>query len=211
MLPGAMADKPPPPQEQPDEDLLAAARRGDLAAKEALLLQWLPGLREFVRSRMSPLLRTKLTTEDLLQSSCRELLAAIPEVEYRGADAYRGWLFTAVLNKVKKSERDLRAARRDPRRERPLDAAPSGAMPTAGAGTPLQAAVGKEREERLQAAIAELPEDFREVLSLARLAQLPRAEIAQRMGRSEAAVRSLLTRALQALAARLASDHSSQG
>lgn len=200
-----------PPPDQPDEALVAAARRGDRAAMEALLLHWLPGLREFVRTRMSPLLRTRETSEDLVQSSCRELLAAMGDVEYRGAEAFRGWLFTAVLNKVRKRERDLRAERRDPRRERAIDGAPSAALPIGGPGTPSQAAIARENAERLRAAIAGLPDEYREVLSLARLSQLPRAEIARRLGRSEASVRSLLTRALQALSERLGPDRSSAG
>jgi RNA polymerase sigma-70 factor (ECF subfamily) len=184
--------------------LVAAARGGDRDAKEQLLLEWLPNLRQFVQRRMSPLLRAREGSDDLLQSSCREVLAAIDGCEFRGSEAFRGWLFTAVLHKLQKRERDVRAGRRDPRRERPIEGTPSAAEPPAAEPTPSQQLAAAERTQRLREAIATLPPDQRQVLELARLADLPRAEIAQRLGRSEASVRSLLTRALKALAERLA-------
>lgn len=183
----------------------------DRAAKEDLLLRWLPSLREFVRGRMSPLLREREDSEDLVQSSCREVLAGLDLCEYRGEEAFRGFLFMAVLRKVQKRERDLRARRRDPRRAKPLDALSGDGELAAAHATPSQQAVAQEGVEQLRQAIAALPEEYRQVLSLARLAQLPRAEIARRMGRTEASVRGLLTRALQALSERLADDRSSAG
>ncbi|MFY9342325.1 MAG: sigma factor-like helix-turn-helix DNA-binding protein [Planctomycetota bacterium] len=55
----------------------------------------------------------------------------------------------------------------------------------------------------LAAAFAELSEEHREVITLARIVQLPRAAIAASMGRSEAAVRQLLVRAPLQLAQQL--------
>lgn len=146
------------------------------------------------------------TVPTKLQSSCREVLAAIDDCEFRGTDAFRGWLFTAVLHKLQKRERDARAGRRDPRRERPIAAAPSAAEPPAPEPTPSQHLAGVEREQRLRAAIQSLPPDYREVLELARIAEVPRAEIARRLGRSEASVRSLLTRALRALSEQIGDE-----
>jgi len=191
------------------EELFDKAKAGDGAAMKDLLVHYLPSLREFVAARMSPLLRAREASEDVVQSTCREVLAGLARFEFRGEDAFRGWLFTAVLNKVQKRERDLRARRRDPRLEQPLGETPSRSEPPALQPTPSQAVIATEQRRRLENAIAALPEDYRTVLSLARLAQLPRAEIAARLGRSEASVRSLLTRALQALGEQLAADRSS--
>ena len=52
-------------------------------------------------------------------------------------------------------------------------------------------------------ALAALSEDHREVISLARFAQLPHAVIAEAIGRTEAATRQFLGRALLALAREL--------
>lgn len=198
-----MAGSEPPRQDDETERLIAAARAGDRGAKEQLLLVWLPQLRQFLRQRMSRLLRARESSADLLQSSCRELLAALDGLQFCGVDEFRGWLFTAVLHKLQKHERDLRAARRDPRRERAIDSALGAAQPPAAEPTPPQQLAAVERQQRLMAAIQSLPDDQRRVLELARIQELPRSEIARRLGRTEASVRSLLTRALRGLAERL--------
>ncbi|MBX3464796.1 MAG: sigma-70 family RNA polymerase sigma factor [Planctomycetes bacterium] len=187
--------------------LLRASRMGDRAALEALLQQQLPALRAFVRLRMSPLLRAREAEEDLVQSACCDILLALDDFEYRGEEAFRGWLFTAVWNKLLNHERAARSQRRDARREIALDgqrttggSARSLGAVYARALTPTQVAMAGERIERLEAAFDRLPDHYREVVTLSRIAQLPRAEVAARMGRSEDSVRNLLHRALVELA-----------
>lgn len=107
--------------------------------------------------------------------------------------------------------RFVRGERRDPRREVPLAETPTAAQPPAGQPTPPVVAMANEQRARLEAAIAELPPDYRQVLAHARLEHLPRAEIAERLGRSDASVRSLLTRALKALGERLGDGGPSAG
>jgi RNA polymerase sigma factor (sigma-70 family) len=53
--------------------------------------------------------------------------------------------------------------------------------------------------QRLEAAFERLTEPQREVLTLSRIAGLPHAAIAERLGKSEVAVRQLLVRAMAAL------------
>jgi RNA polymerase sigma-70 factor (ECF subfamily) len=60
--------------------------------------------------------------------------------------------------------------------------------------------MAKEAVERIEAALDALPEDYREVITLAKLVGLSRAEIGEVMGRSEGAVRTLLFRAQARLA-----------
>src|SRR5262245_5162308 len=200
-------------------DLLRASRSGDRQALEALLCEHLPGLRAFVRLRMSPLMRARETEEDLVQSACCELLLALDDFEYRGEESFRGWLYTSVLNKLKKHERDLRAQRRDPAREvrlTPGDSSADGrpadvAAAYARALSPTQTLMSQERVAQLEAAFDGLPDEYREILTLARFARLGRAEIAVRMGRTEAAVRSLLMRARAALAHLLDRASTSEG
>lgn len=88
---------------------------------ETLLERFLPQLRAFVRSRMSALLRAQESESDLVQSACRELFAKGDAFEYQGEQAFRSWLFTAVLQKLLAKERNLRREKRDPRRQVPLD------------------------------------------------------------------------------------------
>ncbi len=69
--------------------------------------------------------------------------------------------------------------------------------------SPSQHAVAHEQAERIERAMDKLPEDYREALLLARVVGLSRREMADRMGRSESAVRTLLTRATIKLLAAL--------
>ncbi|MFY9341571.1 MAG: sigma-70 family RNA polymerase sigma factor [Planctomycetota bacterium] len=189
-------------------DLLRASRSGDRSALEELLKQHLPALRAFVRLRMSPLLRAKESADDLVQSACCDILLSLDDFEYRGEDAFRGWLFTAVWHKVLNKERAAREQKRDVRREVAADGL-AGGIDGLGAVyaqslTPTQEIMAQERVERLEAAFDALPEHYREVVTLSRIARLPRDEVARRMDRSEDSVRNLLHRALVELARRLA-------
>jgi RNA polymerase sigma-70 factor (ECF subfamily) len=65
--------------------------------------------------------------------------------------------------------------------------------------SPSQAAQRNERAYLLAEAINRLPEDYRRALVFRHLDGLPFASVAERMGRSEGAVRVLWTRALRKL------------
>jgi RNA polymerase sigma-70 factor (ECF subfamily) len=185
-------------------DLVRASRAGDRAALESLLERHLPGLRAFVRLRMSPLLRGRESASDMVQSACMDLLLGLDRFEYRSEAAFRNWLYVAVLNKLRAHERDLRADKRDARREVSLTGSSSGERPPvevyAHALSPSLRVMAEERLQELEEAFDELPEHYREVITLSRIARVPRAQIAVQMGRSEDSVRNLLTRALVALA-----------
>lgn len=64
--------------------------------------------------------------------------------------------------------------------------------------------MAREECEQLESAFERLPGEYREVLLLARIVGLSRAEIGERMGRSEGAARALLFRAQARLASLLA-------
>ena len=55
-------------------------------------------------------------------------------------------------------------------------------------------------QARVERALAELPEHYREVITLSRVVGLSHKEVAESMGRSEGATRVLLHRALGELA-----------
>ncbi|HVS17718.1 MAG TPA: sigma-70 family RNA polymerase sigma factor, partial [Planctomycetota bacterium] len=65
--------------------------------------------------------------------------------------------------------------------------------------TPSGAASLREEVERVESAFDRLSDEHREVITLAHLTGLSRSEIAERMQRSEGAVRVLLHRALARL------------
>ncbi|HLU38683.1 MAG TPA: sigma-70 family RNA polymerase sigma factor [Planctomycetota bacterium] len=77
---------------------------------------------------------------------------------------------------------------------------------TARCTTPSRHAIAREELERVERAIAALPEAQQEVVVLARIAGLSRRAIAAELGRSEEAVRMLLHRGLAKVADVLARD-----
>ncbi len=180
--------------------LLHQSASGDQHALDELLVRHIPNVRAFVRVRMSPLLRAHESGSDLVQSACRELFAKVEGFEYRGEAAFRAWLCTAALHKLRARERDLRAQKRDARRE--VAAASDAALSLCYSQTlsPSGQMMAAEDVRALERAFDTLPEHYREVISLSRVARLDRAQVAAEMGRSEDSVRNLLSRALAALA-----------
>ena len=69
----------------------------------------------------------------------------------------------------------------------------------ASQSTPSQHVSKREQAVLLADALANLPEDYREVIILRHLEALPFAQVAERMGRSEDSVQKLWVRSLAAL------------
>lgn len=189
--------------EEPDASSILAASRGDPVAIDEVLRAYLPRLQRFVHLRLGAPLRAREDTLDIVQSTVRELLAH-EQFEWRGEVEFRAWLFQAALNKIREKARFHGAAKRATGRELPagLHALGSDAA-LRDTTTPSRDAMAKEDVQALEAAFARLTEPQREVLTLARIAGLPHAAIASRLGKSEVAVRQTLVRAMAALGAAL--------
>lgn len=185
--------------------LIESARGGDRAALGALLQSNLPGLRAFLRVRSGRLLRAKESVSDLVQSVCRELLQDLPGAEVETEQAFRCWLYTSAHRKILDRRKYWEAEKRDAAREEPAQGAPGERERSllecyATFATPSTHAAASEEIARIEEAFEKLPEEYREVIALARFVGLNHHEIAARMGRSEEAVRQLLTRARARLA-----------
>jgi RNA polymerase sigma-70 factor (ECF subfamily) len=191
---------------EPPRSSFARASAGE-PVLDLLLADNLPRLQAFVRAHMAPELRRRESVHDLVQSVCRTLLAERERFDFRSEAEFRAWLFTSALNKIRQKHRFHHQGQRDVRREqdRPDGASELGALAAgySGIARPSELAAARERIEALEAALDTLEPDHREVIALARLADLPTREAAAVMGRSEAATRMLLGRALTRLAAAL--------
>lgn len=177
--------------------LVEAASRGDGPAIDELVERHLPRLHAYLRLRMGRVLRAREGSLDLVQSVCRELISHVEDFEYRDEQQFLGWLFTTALRKLQEKQRYHQRQARSPDQEVGVDEGE--ALAAADWLTPSRDAIGRERLQRVAAALEELPDDYREVIGLARIAGLSHREIAARMGRSEAATRKLLGRALASL------------
>jgi len=199
------------------ERLVEEARGGDRQAIDALMSQHLDGLTSFVRLRLGDGLRRRETSLDLVQSVCREVLGDLDRFEYRGASSFRNWLYKRAETKIHGKARFWGREKRDMQREQRLsDLTPRGASAAeldqderllaqlASFSSPSHQATAREELERVETAFASLAEDQREVILLARVVGLPHAEVAREMGRTPAATRTLLSRALARLATLLA-------
>ena len=177
------------------EDLYERAVAGHPEAFERLLERYLPQLHAFVHARLGSAVRARESSLDVVQSVCRQLLAARRDFEFRGEERFRAWLFTAALNKLRDRRRFHRHELRDVAREEPA----ADGEPTNLAShflTPSREAMGRETGAAVAAALTALPDDYREVITLARIVGLPSRVIGEVMDKSEVAVRQMLGRAL---------------
>lgn len=185
-----------------DQRRFAAAAAGDQGALAELLQRYLPQLHAYVRVRLAGALEPRESSMDVVQSVCRQVLSAREPRTFVDEEHFRAWLFTAAVNKLREKFRHHRGQRRAVAREvRQLDHEPVTAA--ALLRTPSQEAIGQEFASAVAAALAALSEPHREVVTLARLVKLPHRVIAEVMGRSEAATRQLLGRAMFELATEL--------
>ena len=198
-----MANPGDPAVDTDTRQLLEGAARQDRAAIERLLVRQLPGLEAFVRLRMGAALRQRTSPPDLVQSVCREVLEDLGDFEFRGEAPFRQWLYTRAENKLREKHRYHHAGKRSSARE---VAAPDGStfLPAYQTlCTPSRELAAREAMARIEAAFDELPDDYREAISLHKLCGLSHAEIAVQMDRSEGAVRNLVYRGLSRLALRV--------
>lgn len=181
-------------------ELVARAAARDQGAVQQLLVRNLPGLEAFVRLRMGAQLRSLMTAPDLVQSVCREVLEDLGGFEFRGEAPFRHWLFVRAENKLREKHRFHAAGKRDQQKLVDLPDATTAITAYRTLCTPSKDLEVKEAMRRVEAAFDQLPEDYREAVTLHKLCGLSHAEIAERMNRSEGAVRNLVYRGISRLA-----------
>jgi RNA polymerase sigma-70 factor (ECF subfamily) len=171
-----------------DEALMLALKAGDQSAFEELYRRYRDRLYAFlVRHAGHP-----ATAQDLFQETFLRVFR--DRARYVPRAAFATWLFTIARNLYLDH---LRGARRA--------AEVLVSSPTAMVGFPdprpgsLQQVEAVERQRRLLAAVAELPEEDRAILLLSRFEGLRYGQIAEILGTSEGAVKVRAHRALQIL------------
>ena len=160
------------------QEHITAARAGDRHAFDSLFARTMPQLIAFLRVKVGRLVGSRESVCDLAQSVCREVLEDMDGFQYAGDAAFRHWLFQQASRKIIDRHRYLRRARRDAAREVPADAegeedARSLLDCYASFCTPSQVAGAREELERIEGAIARLPENQRDAVCLSRLMSLP--------------------------------------
>ena len=167
----------------------------------ALLQQNLPALRAFVRLRLSPTLRTRESVDDVVQSTCREVLESLSGFRGGGESGFRRWLFTLASRKLSDRWAFHTAQRRDPGREQGGDDALRACYAQLAGPRTRMASV--EELLRIERAFDALRPEDRELITLCRVLGMTSAEAGDCLGRSAGAVRTGLHRALARLAENL--------
>lgn len=159
-------------------------------------------LRTYVRGRASPLVRSRESLSDVVQSTLRELCEDASELAFASEAAFLGWLYTVAAHKIVSKHRYHAAEQRTSRREvsMPED---SRDLPIDEGCSPTGCAARHEDLERLAAALARLGERDRQMFVMRKLFDVPASRIAQELGIAESTVRGRLHAIVTELASRL--------
>ncbi len=155
--------------------------------------------------QLDPRLRGKWDASDVVQQTLLKAYQALDQFRGQGPAELAAWLRQILAHTLADLLRDHGRAKRDVARERSLEAALEessarlAAWAAADQSSPSQQAMRHEQSLRLAEALATLPEPQREALVLKHCEGWSLDEIAQQLGRSPAAVASLLRRGLKQL------------
>ncbi len=173
---------------------MQAFAQGQARAFERLLVRHRRGVFNFVRRSVGH----EATAEDLFQEVFLRLIRAAPT--YRVEARFTTWMYTIARNVCVDHARRAGVRRGeelgDARAERAAAPGPE----------PERAALDRELGERMEAAIAALGDELREVFLLRELANLRFAEIAEVVGCNVNTVKSRMRYALQQLRRALEDD-----
>lgn len=170
------------------ENLVKKAKTGDPAAFEQLIDLYRSRLEAWMGSRVRTRIRHKVDVEGLLQETQLRASESIRHFTLHGDESFYRWLCTIaehlIWNASKKRSTDEVSLTID--------------LPQRSV-TPSRALRRDERLERLERSLQVLKPEEREAIRLSRLEGLTVKEIAERIEKSESAVKSLLYRALRKL------------
>jgi len=170
-----------------EERLLVEAAQSDPAQFEALYELNFERVYAYVAARV----RDRPTAEDVTSEVFHKALAHLPSYEWRGVP-FAAWLLriaaNAVIDQAKRASREV-AAGEDPPEP-----------------TKAEVRVVEDRA-RLFRMVRELPETQRQVVHQRFVEQRSIREIAERLGKTEGAIKQLQLRALERLRAQMGGGH----
>jgi len=190
------------------ERLLQRARGGDQEALNELLEMYRNYLQIMAQSQLGRDLRVRLAPSDIVQEALLDAFRGFTRFVGNSEKEFVCWLRKILVHNLADQAKHHHAGKRDIRRqqalEEVLDRSSLSAHRALATGWSSQSSPSKQAARRESAvilanALAGLPVDYREVITLRHLSGLEFREIAARMGRSPGAVRMLWARALERL------------
>ena len=179
-----------------DERLLSDYRAGETAAFRVLIDRYRDDLLRFLLRFMG----NRQAAEDVFQETFLQI--HISAGTFDASRRFKPWLFTIAANKgrdlhrknSKRSTLELSAEIGDGSGPRFVD------LMEVATTQPLDAMQSRERDERVQSAVHELPEHYREILLLAYFQKMTYAQLAEVLGIPLGTVKSRLHSAVAAFA-----------
>jgi len=183
------------------ELLLARARAGDQNALGEVLEEYREYLRLLARPRVGRELRVRLDASDLVQETLLEAQRDFHQFVGNSEGELAVWLRRILVRNLADQLKFHQSEKRDLGREQPLEALIEQAHEALAAplSTPSGHASRREEAVALANAMASLPTDYREVITLRHLEGQSFEAVAARMGRTPGAVRMLWLRAVERL------------
>lgn len=184
---------------------LQSARAGDASAAGRLLEKYRSYLRLIADAHIQRALANRADASDLVQETFLDAHRDLADFKGATEPELLGWLRRILNRNVVDQIRHHGAQRRDWRRDGSLEEMverSSAAIHDAlgrGVDTPGGLAVRQEQSLHFAEALEKLKPEYREVIVLRNLLGLTHSQVAERLGRSEGAVRMLWTRALESL------------
>ena len=199
-----------------DSDVLVErVRHRDAAALAALIAARRGALLAYIERRLGAALRRKVEPEDMFQEVSAEAIRCLPTIDLGDREPF-GWLCQIAQRRIIDAHRHFfGAAKRDAGREVPIhNASPDDSragvidLLVASMTTASKVFSRNVRHARLAEALESLPPEQREALRLRYVDGLPSKQIAEQLGKTDGAVRVMLTRALNRLQSILGPDAS---
>lgn len=175
------------------EELLQRARAGDASAFNELFRRSRPTLDKWASRRRTWLPPGDDRPSDISQDISVRVLRGFPAFKGNTAGEWFSWLKEVFRNHLAQAHRDAHRQKRETPGVVSLDSEEVAEAPSRDR-SPSQLTAHQEEWRRLFVCIYQLPEDQGEAIKLYHLKELPVAEIARRMGKTESSVSGLLHR-----------------
>lgn len=167
-----------------DAELVTRTKDGDAEAFGLLYEKYVERIYRYIRVRVTE----QTIAEDITENVFLRAYEAIERYQERG-HAFSSYLYRVGQNLLVDHYRMKKE-------EAPIEVAD---QVSTGAPSLDEDLIQADRMQEIQEAMATLPEDYQEVIRLRVVLEMPTAEVAEWLDRSEGAVRVLLHRALKAL------------
>ena len=196
------------------EKLFTSAQQGSTPCLGRLLTLYSNYLKLLISAQLDDRLRVRVSPSDIVQETFFEAHRDFHQFRGQSPGEFVAWLRRILVNNILRVvEQHLQAEKRDVRREISLhemgrrleqSTARLESLLAQQGDSPSGHAQRREQEIMLADALAELPDDYQQVILLRHIEGLPFDDVARRMDRSAGAVRMLWLRALERLRTALA-------